>query len=232
MKINWRWIVHFAYLFVIIILIGAFVHVSRKSTRTEFEWKFGNQTLKLNAQRDLQDPEKMFEKLFETDFSKAGTLALLRKRKIYALDDSSLVEVLKNFCANQVSKRESLQERTERLSKCFEMETLKQIRELARDHLPPFQYVGKLIKVGTPGDPKDLPSTGRANVCADGGFLGHMVEITDPDQRGTITVQASGWYTCTGVSDYADIQIRPEEAKKLFNRGTRKYEEALAVIVQ
>ena len=201
------------------------------AAKTELEWKFQGQSLKPNVAKDLSDPEAMFKKLFEMDFARAGTLALLKNKNVFSIQDSSFVEALKNYCPDQIGKKETFEERQKRLAQCLEVGTLKELRRLALDHVSPFQYIGTKVQVATPQNAKEQPPSGHANVCKNGGFLGYTVQLTDPTRKSTITVEATGSYPCIGLPGVPDIQLNASDASALFGRPTMKYENAIAVVL-
>ena len=49
---------------------------------------------------------------------------------------------------------------------------------------------------------------------------------------GRIEVVASGLYTCTGYSDYPDIQLNYADAKQLFQNPLDKYQQVVAVPIR
>lgn len=213
----------------LIIGLGLWRVLPSDAAKTELDWKFNGQSLKLNVAKDLRDPEAMFKKLFGTEFSRAGALALLRRQNIFSMEDSSFLDALRNYCPNEVAQPESPEQHQKRLRKCFEFGVLRQLRQMAVDHSPPFQYIGTEVRVGTPE--RDQPPDLHANVCASGGLLGHRIEIDNPALKTTVIVQATGYYDCTGFSDFPDIQLNAHDASTLFGRPTRKYENAIAVVL-
>lgn len=201
----------------------------KNAAETNIQMKFGDQSLKLNVKKDMSDPQALVEKLMSQPFSKAGTMAFLSKEGIFSISDPSIVPALQNLCPNKNSDGETLVARQQRLQACLESNVLKQIRELATKHAPPFQYIGREVEVGTPA--RAQPRIGHAFVCSNGGFLAHKIQINTLQGNRSITVNATRFYPCTGYDDVPDIQISARDAYKLFGRPTRKFEKAVAVVL-
>ena len=198
---------------------------------TNVEWQFPGGSLKMDVKKDLNDPEAMFKKLFQTDFSREGTLGLLRGKKIFSIQDHELVESLKAACPNKGSATETPVELQARLEKCLDISVVRELRQLADDHAPPFQYIGKRIDVGIPQADENKPPDGHANVCRNRGLLGKTVQLINPSNRKQIMVEATGSYLCTGLAEFPELQLNERDAAKLFNRATMKKEVLIAVVV-
>ena len=228
MNVKLRWLIPAGVLLGSVCFYGGLV-AARTTSSAELEWKLGGQTLHLNVAKDLSNPEVMFGKLFASEFSRAGTLELLRAKGVFSVDDMAMVDALNRLCPPDVP-RESWLKRQQRLSKCFEEKFLLQrLRGLADKHQAPFQYVGRDVLVATP--PGDALSRGVANVCSSGDFVGRKLQLVNPNGSAQVTVQASGVYTCTVVT-VADVQICSADARDLFNRPTGKLERAIAVVLK
>jgi hypothetical protein len=199
------------------------------AAKTKLTWKIGNQSVTLDVAKDLSDPEAMIKTLFATSASRSGILQLLRERGIFAADDIALVDALAGFCPAEVG-RETVVQRQHRLNKCFQNKVLQELRQLAKGHQPPFQYVGREVLVGTP--PGTSLTRGSANVCSSGEFVGQTLQLGDLEGKRVITVQARGRYPCLDVfGAQAEVQISAADTLALFNRPTDKVEHAIAVVV-
>lgn len=73
------------------------------------------------------------------------------------------------------------------------------------------------------------PRPGHANVCKEKGLLGKNLEVADPGSGRSVQVLATGYYPCTGVSLYPDIQLAEQDARKIFGRPLSEYEEVVVV---
>ncbi|HEX2711648.1 MAG TPA: hypothetical protein VHM88_05420 [Candidatus Acidoferrales bacterium] len=226
-------------LLVIVVVIGLVVGVAVWSVgkglvgKTEIEWKFKDQSLQLDVAKDLTNPEAMFSKLLETEFARGGTLELLKKRNVFSLEESSFVEGLKSLCPDKTDPNETFAQRQERLARCFQKSPLNELRRLANDHAPPFQYIGKEVTVGTPRHLSEQPRRKFANVCTGSEFMDRKLQLRNPKHKPPeiITVQATGSYTCIGDPTEPDIQLNPQDAFSLFRRPTREHETAIAVVL-
>lgn len=204
--------------------------IPKNPGHTTVEWKFGNQTLKLNVHNDMSDPGTLIQKLMSKKYSRAGTLALLGADGIYSIQDPAMVPALQKLCPDRGPAGETLLQRAQRLHGCLNIAVVKDVRELATQHQGPFQYIGQEVEIGTP--PKIYqPGNGQANVCEDRGLLGHKMEIDTLQGLRSISVVATGQYPCTDYSKgvVPDIQLSAHDALHLFGRPTRKLEKAVAV---
>lgn len=227
MKDRWKWPV-----IALGIVIGGLVvwkAIPRSAANTNIQWKFGNQSLNLNVKKDMSDPRALIQKLMSTPFSKAGTLSYLNKDGIYAIDDPSIIPAIEALCPSKKGSQETPLQRQQRLQACLKSVVLRRLRNLASQHEAPFQYIGQEVTIGTPAATQ--PPVGYANVCENGGFLGHKIQINALEGGRTVTVEATGYYTCTGYEVVPDIQLNARDAIHLFDRPTRKLEKAVAVVL-
>jgi len=201
----------------------------RNAAHTTLHWNFGNQRLDLDVQKDMSDPQALIQKVMSQQYSKAGTLQLLSKDGIYSITDPAIIQALQALCPDQRAAGGSLLQQQKHFQACNSNPIVKQLRDLASQHQAPFQYFGVAVEIGTPADTQ--PNPGQANVCENGGFLGHQIEIDTLDGQRNIDVKATGSYTCTGYSIVPDIQLSTQDALRLFGRPTRKLEKALAVLM-
>lgn len=201
------------------------------AARTEVQYKFGDQVLKLNVQKDMSNPEALIHKLMSQPYSKAGILALLKQEGVYSITDPAIASALQRLCPDQGPAGETLLQRQKRLQPCFDESVVKDLRDLASRHEGVFQYRGQVVRIGTPADTQPMP--GKANVCEYGGLLGREIEIDTMPSRESIIVDATGYYPCTTYSTgiHPDIQLSAKDALRLFGRPTRKFEKAIAVIM-
>lgn len=203
----------------------------KDAAHTNVDWEFPGGKLAMNVQKDLTSPEVMFEKLFQTEFSEAGTLALLRKRAVFSVTDLQLVEKLAETCRWESGVTETVEVRHARLSQCVEGNlVLKELRRRALAQNPPFQPVGESVSVGIPERQEDRPRKGFANACRNGPFFGNSVQIVNPRNRRSITVVANQWYRCLDTEVFPDLQLSKEDAIALFDGGTDKKEVVMAVL--
>lgn len=175
-----------------------------------------------------------FDSLYSTihgqrDFRDALT-ARLREDSIFHIKDLQLVYALNEFLCAAIPDA-PLQEKIRMSEECANQQVVEHLRDLADKHEIPFHYVGIEVSIGTPSE-EHQPIPGRANACRNSEFRDRLVELTSPDRNITIQVRATGSYECTGFTNYADIQISAEDARKLFGRPTSKFEEAVAVVLE
>ena len=165
----------------------------------------------------------------QRDFRDALT-ARLRDDSIFHIKDLLLAyAVNENLCATIPDT--PLQEKIRVSEECASQPVAERLRDLAEKRKIPFHYVGVEVRIGTPSG-ESQPMPGRANACRNSEFRDRLIELTNPNRNITIQVRATGSYKCTGFTNYADIQISAEDARKLFGRPTSKFEEAVAVVLE
>lgn len=199
---------------------------------TEIGWKFGNNQLKMNVKKDLTSPEVMFNKLFSTEFSSAGALALLRKRHVFSTSETALVEDLAQLCPAAGLDGEDIEQRQARLSKCLEGNiALTELRRRSSMQLPPFHPIGESIRVGIPENQSERPQRGFANACRFGPFYKNSVQVINPRNGRVITVRVSQSYLCSDPAYFPGLQLSKEDALDLFGGGIAKTENAVAIVI-
>ena len=193
-------------------------------------------TLPDNTKIDLTAVENdlNFDSLYALIYGKPAfrdaLIARLADDHIYQISDRRLPDALNTHLCPSIPK-EPLEERIEKGNECADLPVANQLRILANRRSPPFHYVGRQIKIGTPGK-GDQPQPKRAHACRNSEFRDRTVELTNPLNSVSVTVRATGSYDCTGYSKYADIQLNAVDAMELFGRPTDKYEDAIAVVLE
>jgi len=200
---------------------------------SEIEWEYPGGSLKINAKKDLSSPEAMLVRLFSTNFSQAGTKKWLKDNyQMFSIEEQSLVDALKGMCAQEADM--TPEERRQHMETCAKKPVISQLRSLAENHEPPFHYIGFEVKIGIP-DPE--PKEGTANVCLKNPripveFLGKEIELTNPDNKVSIIVKATGYYKCTGYNIFPDIQLNLNDARRLFiGQKRQEYEDTKVIAV-
>ena len=155
----------------------------------------------------------------------------LAGKDIFHITDPRLSEALnKDLCAS--IPEEPLTERMRIARVCAEKDIAKKLRLLSRRKAVPFHYTGKEVQVGIPSAPEHQPQKGKANTCAeDDDLVGKRVQLTNPLNQKQLDVLASGYYPCSRVIRTPDIQLNPADADWLFDGPLRKYQDAIAVVL-
>ena len=174
--------------------------------------------------------EELLEGMFSEDASKDALMVWLAGKKIFSFDDPRLAEVLENDLCAPVTG-ESPKARVAAAEECASKDLAAALRKLSEQRKVPFHYVGTVVQVGVPST-EDQPVAGRANVCRNSKFRTKKLELFNPQTSGRIEVVASGLYTCTGYSDYPDIQLNYADAKQLFRNPLDKYQQVVAVPIR
>lgn len=195
--------------------------------RQKVIWNYPGGSLEMEVEKDLRNPETMLSKVFEKEFSRAGAMDWLGKNyQVFSIE--KVAPQIEKLCPDKPN--EPLEERQRRLELCIkDHPVLAQLRSLSEHHKAPFQYIGEVIRVGIPEQENERPTDGHANACRLGGFLGKKIEVTDLASKRSITVEVTGYYDCTGYSNFPDLQLNPKDAKSLFGRALQKYQTAMAV---
>lgn len=180
------------------------------------------------AKQDLSDPSSMFAKLFSTDFSKAGTMGLLRQRNIFDMNDPALLDTFLKNCPEAKLDNETDKQFQRRWNNCFDQNRLfAELKDRSEKHNPPFQDLGTSVRVGTPSEDGEKPVAKHANVCTNSVFQGGDLILLDPGSRRQVRVNASGFYPCPNPRYFPDIQLNDADAYSLFHRRTQKFEQAI-----
>ena len=192
-----------------------------------FSVAFAGASVEIRAEGMEVKHEDLLNRIYGEDFARAGLLGWLERKDIFLVSDPNLVAGLVEFCGDIPTK--PLQARLESGRACAAKPVVAGLRDLSDRRLPPFHYIGEIVRIGVPEE-ADRPPDGRANACRNGTFWRREVELTNPVNRKKITVEASGHYPCADPST-ADIQLSEADALELFETPTQKYEQAIAVVV-
>lgn len=209
--------------FVVGVLIGASAPIKT------LDVKFAGTSVKIDFRSRTIDHRELLEKIFSEDISKTELMDWLSSKKIYSFDDPRLAQALKNDLCDPITGK-SIKEKVKGDEKCASMPLAKKLRELVEQKEVPFHYVGTFIQVGVPVK-KDQPKSKRTNVCRNSKFRAKKLELINPRTGARVEVRATGLYTCTGYSNFPDIQLNYKDAKKLFKKPLAKYQEVVAVTI-
>ncbi len=174
--------------------------------------------------------DSLYALIYEERAFRDALIARLADDHIYQISDRRLPNALNNHLCTPIPE-EPLGEKIEKSKECADLPVASHLRLLADRRYIPFHYVGRQIKIGTPGK-SDQPQPKRAHACRNSDFRDRTVELTNPLNSVSVTVRATGSYDCTGYSKYADIQLNAADAMELFGRPTDKYEDAIAVVLE
>lgn len=109
---------------------------------------------------------------------------------------------------------ESIEQRTNRLNLVLADNSLiADLRDRARQHLPPFQYIGTPVRVGVPSG--NQPRSSTVYVAFESEFEGRVVQIRNPKNERHLTLRAIGAFHPTTAVDF---QMNTRQAIYLFGR--------------
>ena len=220
---------HFLLAGLALLLLVFLIVVVTQKTPTKISMSFPRGSLILEPTEEKIDYESLLDKIYSTEFSKAGLMNWLDKKNIFSFEDPSIVTALnKKLCEPNTER--GLEERFKRDRECAEEDVAAGLRELERKKKVPFHYLGSVVKVGIPSK-TDQPPQNRANVCNNSDFFGARIKLHHPKNKKSIEVQATGKYLCLSPAEYPDIQLNSEDAGKLFPGSLQKYQEAVAIIL-
>lgn len=197
------------------LLIGIAIGWSLLESGTQtadIKWKFGDNELSINLDRDLTDITVMLTKIFSQDFSEKGTKEWLKiNQNLY---DPTDPDIIKKFSQLEYDDIVS-----------------KGLREMSYKREGPWVYQLDTIKIGIPNK-TDQPKRGFASVCENGKYFTKRIEIFSLDQTKSIVVQATGRYECPPLLKVADIQLNSHDAEILLGTTNfSKYEQGMALIL-
>ena len=188
-------------------------------------------SMMVEAKGNEIDPKELLKQMYAEDFVKAGLVNWLVAKGYYHVSDARLSKALKMDLCDAIPQQ-PLSERIARATACADKEVASELRQMAQRRDVPFHYTGKVVTIGVPAVRRNVPPSGRANTCKeDDDLAGKRIELTNLVNQRQIEVLATGYYTCTGMTGTVDIQLSPSDARKLFDGPRRKYQEAIAVVL-
>ncbi|MBE2243269.1 MAG: hypothetical protein IAE86_10975 [Burkholderiaceae bacterium] len=190
----------------------------------------GGGRIEVRSKREALDHDELMTTLFSKDDSKRGVLGWLRdKQHLYSLENPELAQALSTTLCDPIPL-EPLESRLAKAEECASKPSAAALRRLSQERAVPFHYVGVRVKAGVQAAKPHRPGAGRVNVCRTGKFVAQRLQIVDPVTSRVIEVQPGGTYECT-VADHPDIQLDPEDAKRLFGRPPAQFESVIAVVI-
>jgi len=172
---------------------------------TGIKIKFGDSEVDINLDAQEIDAITLLDSIFSDDYEKLGPKKWLEENQgLYEYGDSRLVPLIATLD--------------------FDHPSSVKLRELRDAYSGPFAEKSQDVVLGFPGD--SLTTPGKANGCATGpvSLLGRTVEIYQEGKADkAISLKVSGTYECKykqqrddGSYRYPNLQISPQDAKKLF----------------
>jgi hypothetical protein len=197
-----------------------------------------NVTINYDAENSIQMriEDKMvahgavLDSIWSRDFSTKATLGWLKEKDVFHYQDSGLAGRLGDAMPDATThgNGESLDERKARLEGAIaENPLIADLRGRVRELQPPFQYIGKEVRVGVPSG--NRPRSNVAYVAFGSEFDGRVVEIWNPMNDKRLTVFAQGAFLPTAAVT-VDFQMNMRQAVDLFDR-VEQTADAVAVIL-
>jgi hypothetical protein len=176
----------------------------------------GQGGFELNVEGESVDYAKILERLFADDFLRgAATGWLAQKEKVYSIQSEDIATAIATQICSPIPDS-PLEAMLEKGRECAQKPVAARLRDLSREHKPPFHYVGIKGDMGVPENTANQPSPGRANVCRNGPFFGRKLQIGNLLNSTVIEVEATGSYPCTPAASFPAIQLSPNDALQLF----------------
>ncbi len=228
-KRNLGYIALIEFIVIVVLIFALWRNVRPETMDLEITDPSGKGVVKLGIKAQRVDTETMLKTLFQVPSSLVtlGVVEWLRaNQSMYALTDERLVDALKTNLCSPIPDQ-PLDLHIQKAQECADKKVASALRQLAQDHAPPFQYVGKPGYMGVPSNEIERPAPGKANVCRDGGLLGKTLKVIAGDK--SVQVEAVGPYDCTGYDAYPDIQLSVKDATLLFDRPIGFTEHVLIV---
>ena len=188
----------------------------------------GGGSLEMSAGQPVAHDE-LLNDIFAQQFSRDGLMGWLADKDIFSFEDARLVEALNERLCDSIPE-EPLDQKIKASQDCADRPVAAGLRQLVDQEHVPFHYVGISVNVWIPAR-EHQPQIGRASVCEESEFRGKKVELTNPRTSNQIEVQASGTSPCTGYTRFPDIQLRFENAERLFPGPLNEFQEAIAVVL-
>ena len=229
MQIDWKQIGAGMAVGAAIVGVAWFALGATDAEEKSFSVMFGDASISMNTRGGRIDHGSLLKTIFFEQFSRDGALGWLRDvQNVYSIEDPALAAALNTKLCEEIPDH-PIDVHIAKGTACTKISVVDNLRRLVEGHKVPFHYVGREVQVGIQGDPEHAPRASRANACEGSDLSGKRVELTNLLNENQITVLATGIYPCSGVSVKPDLQLNPEDARKLFDGPLRKYQPAIAV---
>ena len=204
-------------LLVISVYLGYDKYIAN-TTIISIDLNFGDNqnSIQLTVSKSNLEFSTVMDSVWSNEESKEVTRVWLRKKGVFHYQDRELA----NFLSTQMAKTpsdgtiESSEERMNRLNKSLKDNPLiSDLRDLARDYQPPFQHIGKKVRVGVPSGQQ--PEDDTVYVSFGSEFEGRKIQILNPKNRKYKVFRARGAFHATEAVQ-VDFQMNESQAIDLF----------------
>ncbi len=182
---------------------------------------------------EMQDGKTEYADLINELFqNEASRMALSNELKIhydmYHIDDVDLAQRLSELLPTSTED--------DVVARCVEMNNIieehpviKALREKSKEYQPPFQFVGKKVKIGVPAQSHFWPNPGLVNVPFESQYVGRIIELRNKIDSRKLILRGRAAFAKT---DNVDMQLNRKQAVFLFDRIIHTTTEGVAFILQ
>ena len=188
----------------------------------------GDASLEMQAENMEIRHEELLDMVYADNFARGGLIEWLANKQIFEVANPDIVDVIATKVCAPIPE-DDWEMKLHFGRDCAEKPIVAELRRRADHRRVPFHYIGDIVTVGVPENPR--PSQGRAYACRDGIFWGKNVRLTNlNDNQRVVNVEVIGYYACTDPTA-PKIQLGEEDAIVLFEGPTRKIERAEAIVM-
>lgn len=185
--------------------------------------------VKIEIQDGKTEYTDLINELFQNETSR---MALTNELKIhydmYHIDDVDLTQRLSELLPT--STEDDIVERVVKMNNIIEEHpVIKALREKSKKHQPPFQFVGKKVKIGVPAQAYFWPKPGLVNVPFESQYVGRIIELRNKIDSRKLILRGRAAFAKT---DNVDMQLNRKQAVFLFDRIIHTTTEGVAFILQ
>ena len=175
------------------------------------------QAIRMRIEDKMVAHDAVLDSVWSRDFSREATLGWLAARDVYHYRNSAIAgRLAEEMPVSPQSGSENIEARKARLEAAIaENPLIADLRGRAHGLQPPFQRLGKDVRVGVPSG--NRPRANVAYTAYGSEFDGRVVEIWNPvnDKRATVFAQGAFLPTETVTIDF---QMNRRQAIDLFDR--------------
>lgn len=190
-----------------------------QDTKTIYiSWDFGDHrnSVELTVSQSNVEFNAVMDSIWSDENSKAVALQWLRGKDFFHFQDRELADFLSKRMAKTPSDGagETTEQRMYRLNESLNDNPLiRELRNLAQSYKPPFQHIGKKVRVGVPSGKQPRDSTVYVSFGSE--FMGRSVEILNLKNQKNMVFRARGAFDDTEAIQI-DFQMNSSQAIYLF----------------
>jgi hypothetical protein len=194
------------------IIVGSLTYLVTQASSFKVSFDTAGQISVEMSKKD-QPAGELLEKMFQSDMARPYLLQWLKSKSIYSVDDTAMVDALAGLLP-EIDEQNPIERQRRYSDELEKHKSIAILRERAAQYQPPFQHVGRKVKIGVPENEENRPPSYKVNVPFDSPWVGKRIKIYNPyNSNKFLTLEGKAAFAKT---DNVDMQLNYDQAIYLF----------------